>query len=102
MSAAQYPIYHVHKPIFARIMTRASLLTSVPVSVIKGSNRSRIACHARLVVMHILRNEGWSLSQIGRALGGRCHTTIMHGVNRADNLRRTDPRFASLCDVVAA
>jgi chromosomal replication initiation ATPase DnaA len=96
MSTAQYPIYHVHKPIFARIMTRASLLTSVPVSVIKGSNRSRIACHARLVVMHILR------SQIGRALGGRCHTTIMHGVNRADNLRRTDPRFASLCDVVAA
>ncbi len=35
-----------------------------------------------------------SLPHIGRCIGGRDHTTVLHGVRRIDELRAQDPRLA--------
>jgi chromosomal replication initiator protein len=48
-----------------------------------GQNRSAKFAVPRQMVMYILRefNEV-SLPQIGELLGGRDHTTVMHGINK--------------------
>lgn len=42
--------------------------------------RRRKIAHARQHAMWLLRQEGYSYPQIGRAFGGRDHTTALHGV----------------------
>lgn len=50
-------------------------------SQIKGSRRSRPIVRPRQIVMHICKTDlGLTLTDIGKLLGGRDHTTIMHGV----------------------
>ncbi len=50
-----------------------------------------------VVIMH--RHTIFSYPEIGRLLGGRDHTTIMHMVKVvAPRLRERDPAFAGLCD----
>ena len=39
-----------------------------------------------------------SLPEIGRAIGGRHHTTIMAGVKRVEIIRAMDAEFSSLTD----
>jgi hypothetical protein len=46
-----------------------------------GSGRSRKFIAARAVVARVLRNRGWSTSQIGKVLR-RDHTTILHLLDR--------------------
>jgi chromosomal replication initiator protein len=49
-------------------------------SVLTGRGRSKDVAYARQMAMYLAREEtGASLPQIGEALGGRDHTTIMHG-----------------------
>lgn len=50
---------------------------------------------ARHVAFWLARNlTDSSLPQIGKAFGGRDHTTIQHGIKRIDQLRKTDTRLA--------
>ena len=66
------------------------------VSDLTGRSRVRNVVTARHVAMYLARElAGMSLPQIGRALGGRDHTTVMHGYNKIaalfekdDNLQR--------------
>jgi chromosomal replication initiator protein len=52
----------------------------VEVRDILGKGRTRTIAWPRQVVMYLLREETeQSLAQIGAAMGGRDHTTIMHG-----------------------
>jgi chromosomal replication initiator protein len=32
-----------------------------------------------------------SLPEIGRAFGGKHHTTVLHSIHKIDNLRQSDP-----------
>jgi chromosomal replication initiator protein len=64
--------------------------------VLLGRRRSKDIVTARQMAMYLAREEtGASLPQIGRALGGRDHTTVLHGhgkihaqVEEDDRLRR--------------
>jgi chromosomal replication initiator protein len=50
-----------------------------------GKSRERAIVWARQVAMYLLRQEtSASLLQIGRQLGGRDHTTVLHGCQRVD------------------
>jgi chromosomal replication initiator protein len=50
---------------------------------LRGKSRSRSIAWARQVAMYLIREETpASLGQIGQMLGGRDHTTIMHGCAR--------------------
>lgn len=57
-----------------------------------GRERSREVALPRQIAMYLLREEAnYSLPQIGDALGGRDHTTVMYGCDKvADMLERDD------------
>lgn len=65
-----------------RTITRAFAEdTDFSVAQLIGPCRSQSLARARQELMWILRRQGrWSLPQIGRFLGCRDHTTILHGV----------------------
>lgn len=54
---------------------------------LKGSKRDAKLVRARQACMYVLKKEsGLTFSEIGNLLGGRDHTTIMHGVEKIENL----------------
>ena len=54
---------------------------------IRGEKRDAYLVRARQVAMFLLKREGnLTLVEIGNLLGGRDHTTIMHGVEKVENL----------------
>ncbi len=67
------------------------------VSALQGASRERAVAWARQVAMYLLREEtNASLFRIGQQLGGRDHTTVLHGCQRVgealaqDGLVRAD------------
>jgi chromosomal replication initiator protein len=55
-------------------------------------NRRPDVATARHVAMYLARElTGHSLPEIGRGLGGRSHTTVLHGINRINAALETDP-----------
>ena len=66
-----------------------------------GSSREREICRARWAAMLTLRRRGYSLPRIGRAIGDRDHTTVMHGLVRARDLCAAEPEYAQQCLRVA-
>jgi chromosomal replication initiator protein len=64
----------------------------VGVERLLGRERSREVALPRQIAMYLLREEAnYSLPQIGEALGGRDHTTVMYGCDKvADMLERDD------------
>lgn len=64
----------------------------VPIEQMMGRGRSRQVARPRQIAMYLLREETKiSLPQIGEALGGRDHTTVMYGCSKiADLLERDD------------
>jgi chromosomal replication initiator protein len=58
---------------------------SVTEPALLGKSRERAIAWARQVAMYLLRQEtSASLFQIGQHLGGRDHTTVLHGCQRVD------------------
>jgi chromosomal replication initiator protein len=60
---------------------------------IMGRDRSREVALPRQVVMYLLRSENISLPQIGDALGGRDHTTVMYACDKVADLLERDDRL---------
>ena len=66
----------------------------VPLDRLLGRDRSRQIALPRQVAMYLLREEAnISLPQIGEALGGRDHTTIMYGCDKITDLMERDHRL---------
>jgi chromosomal replication initiator protein len=54
---------------------------------IKSPKRDAFLVRPRQVAMYLLKKElGLTFVEIGNLLGGRDHTTIMHGVNKVENM----------------
>lgn len=70
----------------ADIIAAVGQASSIDGRSLVGSGRWRPFVDARWTVMRIARSEGLSLPQIGRALGGRDHTTILCGLRRSEAL----------------
>ncbi len=61
---------------------------------IKGIRRDRVLALPRQILYYILRSElNIPLVEIGNLLGGRDHTTIMHGVRKITELVGTDEKI---------
>lgn len=59
-----------------------------------GRERSREVALPRQIAMYLLREEAnISLPQIGEALGGRDHTTVMYGCDKVADLLERDDRL---------
>jgi chromosomal replication initiator protein len=66
----------------------------ITVEQILARNRSRQVALPRQIAMYLLREEAQiSLPQIGEALGGRDHTTVMYGCDKVADLLEQDDRL---------
>ncbi len=66
----------------------------VDLKVLKGRQRSRNIVVPRQVAMYLMREEtDASLVEIGKALGGRDHTTVLHGCEKIAEEINTDSRL---------
>ncbi len=75
-----------------QVITTVAEAYGVSMDRMLGRERSRQVALPRQIAMYLLREEAnISLPQIGEALGGRDHTTIMYGCDKvADLLERDD------------
>lgn len=76
------------------ILTKASTLFDVTTAQIVGHERLPRYCEARCAVAYAVRERGWSLQEIGRALDGRNHATVLYNIRQASRRAQTDPWFA--------
>jgi chromosomal replication initiator protein len=67
------------------------------VDQLKSKRRTQDLARARQVSMYLARDlTGASLNQIGRAHGGRDHSTVAHACQLIANLAKQDPKFRGL------
>ena len=68
----------------------------LPPQKLAGQARDRHLVHARHVAMYLLRHDGMRpLTEIGKLLGKRDHTTVMHGTEKIERSLPTDPELRS-------
>ncbi|MDW7981379.1 MAG: chromosomal replication initiator protein DnaA [Thermomicrobium sp.] len=66
----------------------------VSLAELVGSSRRREVVVPRQVAMYLLRDElGLSLVEIGQRLGGRDHTTVLHGVEKVEQALARDEQL---------
>jgi chromosomal replication initiator protein len=59
-----------------------------------GKSRDKDLVHARHIAMYLLREEAHlPLTEIGRVLGNRDHSTVVHGLNRVQQSYYSDPEL---------
>ncbi len=64
---------------------------NVTPSDIKGKSRKKEIVFPRQIVMFILRKDNeLALPTIGRMIGGRDHSTVIHSIEKIENLRNKD------------
>lgn len=78
------------------LVDRAVELTCIPRGNVVGADKTPESCMARWAIIRVARDRGKSYAQIGRVLGGRDHSTMFTGYQRAIGLERTDQDFATL------
>ncbi len=73
------------------IMGAVAKYYSLPAETFQGKRRDKPSSQARQVVMYLLREElQCSWTQIGKELGGRDHSTILHGYHKISDEINTD------------
>ena len=59
--------------------------------ILLGESRARPIARPRQILMYLLRTHlGIPLEEIGRVVGGRDHTTVMHAVEKISELATAD------------
>ena len=78
------------------IIESVSGVFGVPVEKIMSRDRTKDVALTRQVIMYLMREEAnASLPQIGQAMGGRDHTTVIHACEKVSHLLKTDNQFRS-------
>ena len=87
---------------FAWLLSAVSGVTDIPEAEILSQRRAQGLVRARMIVAHVAHEYlGYSYPEIGRALGGRDHTTILHNGRQAAIALTTEQKFADdLADVL--
>ena len=68
------------------LIEETATLHNIPTALLIGHNRRKGVIWPRFEIMWRARNElNAPLQLIGQVLGGRDHTTIMHGIKRYEN-----------------
>ena len=76
------------------VVRKVADVFGVTVERMLGRDRSREVALPRQIAMYLLREEAnISLPQIGEALGGRDHTTVMYGCDKIADLLERDDRL---------
>jgi chromosomal replication initiator protein len=83
------------------VQVKASEFFGVTLSDLRGKDRSTAVALARQVAMYLARQlTHASFGELGRAFGGRDHSTVLHAVDKVQALIAKDPEFKKLVDTV--
>ena len=75
----------------AVILNAVATFFTLPPETLQGKRRDKPSSQARQIAMYLLREElQCSWTQIGRELGGRDHSTILHGYHKISDEINTD------------
>lgn len=93
-------IHHEITPDF--IINIVSDHMNVPYDDITSSKRSQDIATARQIVMYLCRKylERYSLQQIGGAVGGRDHSTVLNGIEKITKLIDKDPNMKNTIETI--
>jgi len=78
----------------ARIVELVAARCQIPPKALAGPSRVANVAHARHLAMYLARQAGLTLVEIGRNLGGRDHTTVMHACGKMAAAIAADPKLA--------
>jgi Bacterial dnaA protein helix-turn-helix len=87
-------------PRLDELLQLAAEVTNVPVQALKGQRRARDIAWPRQFAMWLMREcrRDVSYPMIGRAIGGRDHTTVMHGLRNVQAKQGQSPFKAWMDD----
>lgn len=76
-----------------KVLDVVAQMFDLSVERLTSSDRSRQVSLPRQIAMYLLRETNVSLPQIGQALGGRDHTTVMYACDKVADLLERDDRL---------
>jgi chromosomal replication initiator protein len=83
------------------IQRRAAEFFGVRLSDMRTKTRTKAVAFPRQIAMYLARQlTHASLAEIGRAFGGKDHTTVLHGVDKVQTLLADDPKFKKTIDTL--
>ena len=89
-------------PALAAVVRATARHLGVPAARLVGPDRQRSVAQARSLAMYLSRRlTGRSLGDIGKALGGRDHSTVIHGIRTAIARLGEDAGFAADAERIA-
>ena len=85
------------------IVALVSARTEISIEDLVSERRQRRTAKLRQLAMWVARKAtGASLSSIGRSVGRRDHTTVLHALKRTERFRAEDEAFRALADGLLA
>jgi chromosomal replication initiator protein len=82
-----------------QIQRKVSDFFSVKLADLKAKNRTKAVAFPRQIAMYLARQlTHSSLSDVGRAFGGKDHTTVLHAVDKIQRLLQDDPKLRKTVD----
>ena len=70
-------------------------------SDLRAKNRTKAVAFPRQIAMYLARQlTHASLAEIGRAFGGKDHTTVLHAVEKIRTLLQEDPKLRKTLDTL--
>ena len=77
------------------IQKRVAEHFKIRLSDMSSARRSRTVARPRQIAMYLSKQlTSRSLPEIGRAFGGRDHTTVIHAVRKVEEIMSADPIFS--------
>ena len=81
------------------IQRKVSECFGVKLSGLKAKDRTKAVAFPRQIAMYLARQlTHTSLAEVGRAFGGKDHTTVLHAVGKIKVLLREDPALRKTID----
>ena len=82
-----------------QIQRKVSDFFGVKLSDFKAKNRTKAVAFPRQIAMYLARQlTHASLAEVGRAFGGKDHTTVLHAVDKIQTLLQDDPKLRKTVD----
>ena len=83
------------------IQRRTAEFFTITLADMRAKNRTKAIAFPRQVAMYLARHlTHASLAEVGRAFGGKDHTTVLHAVEKVSTLLHDDPKFKKTLDTL--
>jgi chromosomal replication initiator protein len=84
-----------------QIQRKVAEFYGIKLSDLKARNRTKAVAFPRQVAMYLARQlTHASLAEVGRAFGGKDHTTVLHAVDKIETLLKDDPKLRRTVDLL--